>query len=435
MTGENVATNISDHHLTQHDEKRSFSERLALLTLVSNELSKAKTLDELCRRAVEAGREQLGFDRVALFFVTADRSTMIGTYGTDTDGQTTDERSERHVIVAPSGLHTVVSGAAPLRLYKNAPVFRGDGQQVGVGDRIAVGLWNGETMIGFLSVDNFIHRRPFTDRDCELARLYAATVGHLCTLKRAQDELAQLAATLEQRVVERTAELEAANRELEAFSYSVSHDLRAPLRAMDGFSRILVEEFAQAMPPQAQTYLHRVRNNAQRMSELIEGLLALSRMGRQALQETYVDVQDMARQVIEELRVELGGREVEFVVDELPACCADATLLRQVFTNLISNALKFTRNQTTARIEVGCRPATNPSVYYVRDNGVGFDMRYADKLFGVFQRLHRAEDFEGTGIGLATVQRIIHRHGGRVWAEGEVGKGATFYFTVERSAA
>ncbi len=201
-----MAEHITDGHLAQNDEERSFSERLALLTMVSNELSKAKTLDELCRRAVEAGREQLGFDRVALFFVTADHGTMIGTYGTDNDGQTTDERSERHAIIAPSGLHTVVSGAAPFRLYKNAPVFRGDGEQVGAGDRIAVGLWNGETVIGFLSMDNFIRRRPFTDRDCEIARLYASTVGHLCTLKRAQDELAQFAATLEQRVAELTKE-------------------------------------------------------------------------------------------------------------------------------------------------------------------------------------------------------------------------------------
>lgn len=201
-----MAEHITDEHLIQNDEEQSFSERLALLTTVSNELSKAKTLDELCRRAVEAGRQQLGFDRVALFFLTADHGTMIGTYGTDNEGQITDERSERHAIIAPSGLHTVVSGAVPFRLYKNAPVFQGDGQQVGVGDRIAVGLWNGETVIGFLSMDNFIHRRPFTDHDCEIARLYASTVGHLCTLKRAQDELAQFAATLEQRVAELTKE-------------------------------------------------------------------------------------------------------------------------------------------------------------------------------------------------------------------------------------
>jgi len=204
--GKDVSKTISDKINIERNEEQSFSERLALLTAVSNELSKAKTLDELCRRAVEAGREQLGFDRVALFFVTADHGTMIGTYGTDNEGRTTEEWSERHAIVAPSGLHTVVSGAAPFRLYKNAPVYRGNGEQVGVGDRIAVGLWNGETVIGFLSMDNFIHRRPFTDHDCEIARLYASTVGHLCTLKRAQDELAQFAATLEQRVAELTKE-------------------------------------------------------------------------------------------------------------------------------------------------------------------------------------------------------------------------------------
>jgi two-component system cell cycle sensor histidine kinase/response regulator CckA len=201
-----VVENSVESHPTQYDEEPSFSERLALLTAVSNDLSKAENLDELCRRAVEAARQHLGFDRVALFFVTEDHGTMIGTYGTDNEGQTTDERSVRHAITAPSRLHEVVSGAEPFRLYKNAPVYRGNGRKVGVGDRIAVGLWNGETVIGFLSMDNFIHQRPFTDHDCEIARLYAATVGHLCTLKRAQDDLAQLAATLEQRVAELTEE-------------------------------------------------------------------------------------------------------------------------------------------------------------------------------------------------------------------------------------
>jgi len=206
MCGKDKSKTISDKINIERDEEQPFSERLALLMAVSNDLSKAESLDELCHRAVEAGRQQLGFDRVALWFVTEDHGTMIGTYGTDNDGQTTDEWSVRHPIVAPSGLHTVVSGEMPFRLYKNAPVFRGDGEQVGLGDRIAVGLWNGETVIGFLSMDNFIHRRPFTDHDCEIARLYASTVGHLCTLKRAQDDLAQLAATLEQRVAELTEE-------------------------------------------------------------------------------------------------------------------------------------------------------------------------------------------------------------------------------------
>ncbi|MGC9396861.1 MAG: ATP-binding protein [Anaerolineae bacterium] len=201
-----MVENSVGSHPTQYDEEPSFSERLALLTAVSNDLSKAKTLDELCRRAVEAGRQQLGFDRVALFFVTEDHSTMVGTYGTDNEGHTTDERAARHAIVASSGLHAVVSGEMPFKLYKESPVYRGNGKQVGVGDRIAVGLWDGETVIGFLSMDNFIHQRPFNDHDCEIARLYAATVGHLCTLKRAQDELAQFATTLEQRVAELTEE-------------------------------------------------------------------------------------------------------------------------------------------------------------------------------------------------------------------------------------
>lgn len=232
------------------------------------------------------------------------------------------------------------------------------------------------------------------------------------------------------RVVTHTAALVAANAELEAFSYSVSHDLRAPLRAINGFARILLEEHAEALEPEAQSYLGLVRDNARQMGVLIDDLLSFSRLSRQGLHKDRVLPADLVRDVLGDLAPELAGRQVEVVIGDLLPCQADTALLKQVFVNLLSNALKFTRQRAIGHVEVGCRQIDGEVVYFVTDNGAGFDMRYGHKLFGVFQRLHRAEDYEGTGVGLAIVQRIAQRHGGRVWAAGAVDHGATFSFTL-----
>jgi len=253
--------------------------------------------------------------------------------------------------------------------------------------------------------------------------------------KRYRDELARLNTELEERVRNRTAELEAANRELEAFSYSVSHDLRAPLRAVDGYTQLLLEEYHSRLDEEGRRICRIISDSSRDMGRLIDDLLAFSRVGRSTLQSVPVDMRTMARSIFFELANAEQRERIAFTVGPLPHAMGDPTLLRQVWTNLLSNAIKFSSRQASPAIDVSAEEQEGETVYHVRDNGVGFDMRYVGKLFGVFQRLHSAKEFEGTGVGLAIVQRVVHRHGGRVWAEGEPRKGAAFSFTLGRGGA
>lgn len=245
---------------------------------------------------------------------------------------------------------------------------------------------------------------------------------------------------LEARVMQRTLQLETANielatanKELEAFTYSVSHDLRAPLRHIAGFSRIIAEEFSSTFPPQAQVYLRRIEQSTRHMGQLVDELLNLARVGRYAPSFQITGLNLIIKEIVESFKEDSIGREVEWKIDELPFVECDPVLIRQVLQNLLANALKFTRPRAKAVIQVSRTVENGQSVFAVSDNGVGFSMKYVDKLFGVFQRLHRTEDFEGTGVGLVTAQRIVQKHGGRLWAIAELDKGATFYFTLGTS--
>jgi signal transduction histidine kinase len=261
--------------------------------------------------------------------------------------------------------------------------------------------------------------------------LFAALVTWFSTVRRrVERELRQARDDLEKR----RAELAASNKELEAFAYSVSHDLRAPLRHMAGFSELLQKNSAQVLDAKSKRYVGVILESAKKMGALIDDLLSFSRIGRAETNKTLVNLGQLAEEALSEVRRDLGDRKIVWKVERLPAAYGDRAMLRLALVNLISNAVKFTRTRTPAEIQIGPMPATDDQVViFVRDNGVGFDMKYVGKLFGVFQRLHSGETFEGTGIGLATVQRIAHRHGGRAWAEGAVDQGATFYLSISKS--
>jgi len=419
----------ADHERDRRSLARH-SERLRILAAIDQAVIAEQTADAIAAAVIQPLRELLDVPRAIVnrFDLAAGEVEWVAAAGRrrihvgpgvryplsfmgDLERLRRGEPQQIDVQALPRGTHAEALLASGVRWYMAVPMIAGG------------------KLIGAISFGG--EERDFSPEQLAIAREAAAQLAIATAQTRLLERVKAHAAELDARVRSRTAELEAVNRELESFSYSVSHDLRAPLRAIDGYARMLDEDYAGRLDAEAQRLIGVVRSSARRMGQLIDDLLAFSRLGRQEPARSRVDMTALAREVADELR---GASRARIDLAALPGAYADAALLKQVWLNLIGNALKYSSKKPDARIEIGARHDAQEDVYWVRDNGAGFDMRYAGKLFGVFQRLHRAEEFEGTGVGLAIVQRILARHGGRVWAEARPGEGACFYFCLPRDA-
>ena len=400
---------------------------------LSRAISQGLSEDEVAQRTVMAASQQSDAGAVQLLVSTEEgrKLRVAGMWGNhahwrEDERFSVDEAIERWVATAREQLSSWDGGGVPNAVF-NSPFSGAEAESDG---DVALPIVTGGNFYGVLRFSSRASQRRLTPGQIKALEILVGTAAAALEGASLLTQLRSLNRDLEQRVRERTQELQSANADLESFSYSVSHDLRSPLRAVDGFCQMFIEEFGGGVPEEGHRILEKVRAGTTRMNQLIEGLLRLARFSRQPLNTRRVQTSALVTQVAANFRDQLEGRSVQMVVGELPDCLADAALLEQVFTNLISNALKFTAGRADTGIEIGSQRVDSEVAYFVKDNGVGFDMRYAERLFGVFQRLHSQTEFEGTGIGLSIVHRIIRRHGGRTWAESALQKGATFYFTL-----
>jgi len=397
--------------------------------------------------AVDVVDEADGFHRVALVHRDPQRAEWAREFQKKFSTNAGAPHGVAHVMrTGKAKIYTDIPDSMLIALAQDAEHFK-ILQELGLASAMVVPLIARGRTLGVITLasENPAHR--YTDSDLHFAeelarraalgidnsRLYSDAQNALREVQSKTKEIQRLNSELEQRVKERTSELEMMVKELEAFTYSISDDMRGPLRAIDGFSRVLMEEYPDKMDVEGKRLLNIIRSNAQSLNELIDGLLSFSHLGRRPLDQTDIDMEELAKTVFNEVQDVNQERRVPVKLRALPSAFGDPAMIRQVLYNLVSNAFKFTRRKPNPTIEIGFQESGNQNVYYVRDNGVGFDMQYSAKLFGVFQRLHSVDDFEGSGVGLALVQRIVSRHSGRVWADGKVDEGATVYFSLPKA--
>jgi PAS domain S-box-containing protein len=405
-----------------------------------------KRLADWC--AVDIVADDENFSRVALVHRDPSRTEWAREFQRKVSARTSAPHGVAHVMrTGKPKIYTDIPDSMLIALAQDTEHFK-ILQELGLASAMVVPLIARGRTLGAMTFASENPARRYTQDDLNFAeelarraalgidnaRLYSEAQTALREVQATQTEIQRLNSELEQRVQERTAQLEMTVKELEAFTYSISDDMRGPLRAIDGFTRVLVDEYKDKLDSEGKRLLNVIRSNASQMAQLIDGLLTFSRIGRQPLDQTDVLMEELAQSVFDELQGKDPKRQVLIELQELPPAFGDRSMIRQIFTGLLSNAFKFSRPKENPQIEIGHKEAAgSQNVYYIRDNGVGFDMQYADKLFGVFQRLHGVNEFEGMGVGLALVHRVIARHGGRIWAEGEVGKGATFYFSLPKA--
>ncbi len=426
-----VRIHLHLRELTEHLEQKVAEQTEALQSAnaqLQRELAERKAADERVRASEERLRLTLEATQIGIFdldvlndrwYASPEYYTMLGYEPKEGTG----DRKEWLARVHPDDRDHVQEKIREV-LEREPSADRSQTYEYEARVRHADGTYRWEYIKGF----GVKH-----DQEGRVTRMLGVQMD-INERKKAEEALRRLNNELDRRVLDRTAQLEASNKELETFTYSVSHDLRAPLRHIDGFMKLLQKKAGTVLDKQDRHFMDNISDSAQKMGRLIDELLSFTWMGRHSLSYQRVELGALVQDVIRELEPDAAGRKIDWRIGDLPVVSGDAAMLRVVLVSLISNALKFSRPRQEVRIEIGSQPGQDPeTVIFVRDNGVGFDMAYADKLFGVFQRLHRADEFEGTGIGLANVRRIIARHGGRTWAQGDPELGATFYFALPRS--